>query len=109
MNWLKERWKWIVAGLAMLGAILFGLLSRRKSPVVIPPVDEKQREVERETQEKQKELEAKKIEELDRIQKEHAQTVEKLNEQQKERYEELKENPDELSNWLLELGKKNRG
>lgn len=110
MIWLRAQWKWLLAGLAIFLAFVGGILaSRRKETILLPPVDKEQKEIEKETEIKRIELEVKKSAEVVRLKDEYAQTIEKLNKEQKQRFEELKEQPDELSGWLLELGKKNRG
>jgi len=107
MEWLKVQWKWVVAGLAVLGAFLLGVLLRRR-PTPLPPVDETQKRVEEETEAKERVLEEKKNAEVESIEKARVETIKELTEEQKQRYEELKDKPDELSGWLIGLGQKNR-
>jgi hypothetical protein len=54
-GWLKKWWKWIVGGLAIVGAFLIGLVLRPKTPIE-DPVEAVRRKAEEDAQKKEDEI-----------------------------------------------------
>lgn len=105
-DWIKARWKWVLAGLAILISILYEIF--KSKPVVLPPVDIEQKKVEQETDQKEQQAAQVMDAQVVKLEQEHATVIQQLNDDQKKKYDELKANPDELSSWLIEVGKKNQ-
>lgn len=111
LAWLKKYWIWIVlpVGLLLLVAQVISAF-RGKGKVIAVPHDgtlgpaiaQKDQEV----AEKVQEAEAKAQEQIKEIEEKHAETLAKLSDQQRAEYQELKASkPQELTNWLLAVGK----
>lgn len=110
--WLKKYWKWLLFPVGILLGILSMLGRKRIFNVVSPELVEAEKvreEAEEDKRQRIEELEQERSERLEEIERVHADTVSKLTDEQKKRVEELREDPDELNDFLLEVGKDIRG
>lgn len=104
LEWFKARWKWVAAGTAVLLAVLVGLFTRRRA-AFLPAVDTTQKKVEEKTAVAEQVAAEKRDVQVKLLEKEHDEVIQKLTDEQREKYQELRDNPEELSGWLLDIGK----
>lgn len=105
--WVKKYWKYLLFPIGILVGII-GFIGRRKPEVIAPELldaEEKEREINEEAEKRLDEVEEKRRKQVEDVEREHAETIQKLTDEQKEKLEELREDPDELNDFLLEVGK----
>jgi hypothetical protein len=109
--WLKKYWKWLLFPVGLIIGILTMIGRRKKITVTSPEVteaEEARKKADEEARKRLQELEEDRREKIENIEKEHADTIRELTEDQRSRLEELREDPDELNEFLLEVGKEIR-
>jgi len=107
MNWLREKWEWVVAGLA---AILVLALGSRGKNSAKRRLSLREKEILIEKEACEKELAAsqaaaeKHADELKKVHKEADEKLKAAEEEKKQLVKHLKENPDAIDEKLRELG-----
>jgi hypothetical protein len=112
-TWLKKYWKYLLFPVGILLGVL-GMLSKRKDlgDVVAPKEVETEGERDQANQEAKElsaEAKAERDEKVMEIGREHLGTVMKLTDEQKVKARELVDDPEQLNEYLLDVGKEIRG
>lgn len=110
-SWVKKNWKWLLLPIGVVIFIIGRITAKRNFKVVNPELheaDKKKREAQEQADREAQEATKERDEKVSELKKEHAETIKKLTDEQKKRAEELKD-PDELNEFLLEVGKEIRG
>lgn len=110
LAWLKKYWYWILLPIGIL--IVLGRMFQREKPqpVIVENKDPTAAADiaihDNQTAAKVQEAEKATAEEIKKIEEKHQETLDKLNDSQRVQYEELKKKPaQEITNWLLKVGK----
>lgn len=106
--WLKKYWKWLIFPIGILVFVL-GRLTSRKLPAVIAPELLGAAEV-KEKADRQAVVELRKLDDerqtkVKEIEERHSEVISKLTDDQKKKYEAIKADPNEVNNFLLDIGK----
>ena len=111
--WIKKNWKWILFPIGILAALatVLGVFFRPKPPV--PPVPDLKPTTgvdiaihDNQTAGQVQAAEVATAAEIKAIEEKHQATLDALKDSQRLQYEEMKKKPaQEITNWLLEVGK----
>lgn len=110
--WAQRSWVWLTIFVLLLIGFLVALFRRRS---VLPEsreveLGEKAKEqAETKAQEAQKQARVERDQATTAIDEVHHQAIEHLTEEQSKKFEEMKDDPESITPWLFEIGKKNRG
>ena len=101
MNWLKEKWEWVLGGLLLL----IGILSSTKTRNKVKEKDlETRLETEKSIQKKQTEIRLESEANKNKILKNHEQGTVQIKKEEDERISELRNNPEALDEYLKSIG-----
>jgi hypothetical protein len=107
-KWLNTWGTFVATFIVAVAGLIYGAF-RKKAPAGPAGPSDKQKDIEKETQQKSHELEAQIAEEVNKTILIRDQTLEKLTEEEKKKVEELKGDPKAVNEYLLEVGKRQRG
>ncbi len=106
--WLNTWGFFVGTLLTALAGLIYGAF-RKKTQVVTAGPSDQQKSIEKETKEKERDLEKEIADEVNKTILIRDQTVENLTVEEKKRVEELQDDPKAVNEFLLEVGKRQRG
>lgn len=106
--WLNVWGVFVGTLVAALVGLIYGTFFKKKTVVTAGPSD-KQKGIEEETKQKERDLEKEIADEVNKTILIRDQTVENLTDAEKKKVEELKDDPKAVNEFLLEVGKRQRG
>ncbi len=112
-SWLKKYWKYLLFPVGIVLGIL-AMISKKKDVGDIVAPKEVETEGERnqanaEARELSEEAKVERDEKVSKVKRKHFETVMKLTDKQKAEVSELEKDPEELNEYLLNVGKEIRG
>lgn len=102
-DWLRKSWYWVAGGVGALLAIV--LFSRRKTAVEVPSKEAERRDIDREATEEVAEAREARDEKTEDLVKSYNAEVRDATAEHQKVYDKVKGDPEELQEWLLELGR----
>jgi flagellar motility protein MotE (MotC chaperone) len=107
--WFRKNWKAVLLGVTTLGlGLLLGRAFKKRPEVVAPELVEHAEVSDKADKKAEEEIVVAQLERdtrLKEIDEEHADTIKNLTDEQKEKASELENDPDELNEFLLDVGK----
>lgn len=107
--WLNTWGVFVGTLIAALVGLIYGTFFKKKTQVVTAGPSDKQKSIEEETKEKERDLEKEIADEVNKTILIRDKTLENLTEEEQKKVAELQDDPKAVNEFLLEVGKRQRG